>query len=349
MTADASTASALRKTLEDRLQQLSTELPIVSPLNFAVEYVFESGGKRLRPLVCMQLIQAWRGREKVDQALAVAAALELLHNASLIHDDLPALDDDAMRRGRPTCHVRFGEATALLAADMLVPMALESVSRSTLIADVRIECLRRLSRAYVDLCQGQQLDVLLPPHRGSLTTIARFKTGALFGASFALAGVVAEFSPEIIALLDRIGSNAGVCYQVGNDHLDRFGSAEEQGRCAGSDQRKAKATFFSVDSPSEPAARQGPERSGSVRRVERIHDSSAGKSLPHDPLQGASASSSVAYGEEPQQVLSAIDKEIKEDLATLDAQLNALGQSIEPVRKSLRLILGTFEIVQIAV
>ena len=242
----------LRSAFEAYLQDLlfdSEQLKAAPPLNFAMQYMVEGAGKRIRPLVVLAIC---RSLERVDaqprdSALAFATAIELLHNASLIHDDLPALDDDRMRRGRPTCHIQFGEATALLAGDLIVPFALQLVAeRAGETPSMRLHCVTLLAQAYRELCQGQQLDILPAAQRGDLITIARLKTGALFSAAFAGAGVISGVSPESIERLARIGSNAGICFQIGNDHLDRFGSERDQGRSAGSDLRNDKVTFFTA-------------------------------------------------------------------------------------------------------
>jgi geranylgeranyl diphosphate synthase, type II len=195
----------------------------ISPLSDAVRYVLFGGGKRLRP--SLSTIILYDLAFDYSNFLSIAVALEYLHTASLVHDDLPAIDNDTTRRGRNTCHVEFNEATAVLVGDVLVSLANELVLGSKLKADTKCEILKILNNAYSDLCYGQQLDLLPAKSIEELANIASFKTGALFGATLAVPFVYAEFSYEMIIKAHQLGIQLGVCYQIFDDIEDASGFA----------------------------------------------------------------------------------------------------------------------------
>ena len=214
----------------------------------SMRYSVEAGGKRLRPLLLLSTLEAL-GRDPVP-ALPAACAIELVHTFSLIHDDLPALDDDHLRRGVPTNHKVFGEATALLAGDALHALAFRVLSRDLLDAYPASVCLAAvhcLSDAAVDgLACGQVADIQAG---GRATTAEKMlfihdrKTGSLFRCAVQLGAILAHASPRQTRELDVFGSSLGLAFQIADDILDVTGSAEELGKSPCKDERDDKATY----------------------------------------------------------------------------------------------------------
>ena len=219
-------------------------------LSRAVRYSLFAGGKRLRPLLVLSAAEAVGGR--VEDALPAAAAFELIHTYSLIHDDLPSMDDDSLRRGRPTSHVVFGEAMAILAGDALQSHAF------ALLADppppCRVASERRL-RAVAELATaagargmvgGQVFDLESegqPVDAAALERIHRHKTGALIRAATRVGAIVGGGSDEDLERLTRFAEEAGLAFQIVDDILDVEGSAETLGKSAGKDEKAGKATY----------------------------------------------------------------------------------------------------------
>lgn len=211
-------------------------------LHRAMRYAVFAGGKRLRPALLLSTVRSLGGDE--EAALPAAAALELVHTYSLIHDDLPAMDDDALRRGRPTCHVAFDEATAILAGDALLTLAFETLaSRPAICAEVARAIGSR------GMIAGQIMDLEAEgssPDARALERIHRLKTGALIRASVACGGLEAGASGQVAEALARYGEAVGLAFQIVDDLLDVEGSTAALGKTAGSDARARKATFPSV-------------------------------------------------------------------------------------------------------
>jgi geranylgeranyl diphosphate synthase type II len=227
-----------------------------SPLREAMAYSLLAPGKRLRPILATLACEASGGTAK--QALPAACALEMVHTYSLIHDDLPAMDDDDLRRGRPTCHKQFGEALAILAGDALLTLAFEIVAASypPAIASVSVvELARGAGRA--GMVGGQTLDLLgegripgsLPRSVDALETIHQRKTGALFLASIRLGFFTAGRSLENTAdraLCERLDTFArafGLMFQVHDDLLDVRGDSAVAGKRVGKDAARGKLTY----------------------------------------------------------------------------------------------------------
>lgn len=225
--------------LNELILSQSKNEPLISPL----KYIFQSGGKRIRAIFVLSLLKDLG--EEIDQHLPAALSVELLHLASLVHDDLPALDNDNLRRGLKTCHVEFNEATAILAADFLIALSFGQLAASNISAKVFPDVISIFSKAFQKLCSGQQLDL----NRGQGTVdnflIAQFKTGALFSATFALPLMIAELPKYLVSLAEEAGIHVGVCYQVCDDFADQIDSLNLKGRKDSSDQRNAKETFSS--------------------------------------------------------------------------------------------------------
>jgi geranylgeranyl diphosphate synthase, type II len=213
------TADEHREAFEDYLDAL--ELPSeLGGLEEAVRYALAGGGKRIRPVLCLATTE--KGGGDPDDALDAAAALELVHSFSLVHDDLPALDDDAQRRGRPSAHVRFGEAEAILAGDALLTEAFALALRCPT-ADVA----RELVHATSGMIAGQYLDV--DGARRDRAELNRLKTGRLFEASVACGLWIAGVPPEQQEPWRAFSADYGFLYQVVDDLLDDDGLVQERG------------------------------------------------------------------------------------------------------------------------
>ncbi|HET6913916.1 MAG TPA: farnesyl diphosphate synthase [Rhodanobacteraceae bacterium] len=218
----------------------------------AMRYAVLGGGKRLRPMLVYAAGSALGAA--VDALDAPACAVELIHAYSLVHDDLPSMDDDDLRRGRPTCHVAFGEATAILAGDALQALAFEVLASQTAIigAEQRLEMLRVLAAACgaQGMAGGQAMDLAAVGRTLDLPALERMhahKTGALIRASVRLGALSAGcMDSGMLDALDRYGHAIGLAFQVRDDILDVEGETHALGKTAGKDAASAKPTFPSV-------------------------------------------------------------------------------------------------------
>jgi geranylgeranyl diphosphate synthase type II len=245
-----------RQRVEDRLVALMLE-PIGAFTQHveAMRYSLFAGGKRIRPVLCLAGAEAVDSDEQTRQrALPVACALEYIHTYSLIHDDLPAMDDDDLRRGKPTNHTVFGEAAAILAGDGLLTLAFDLLSgpASGAIADAtRIRIIQTIARAAgpLGMVGGQSLDMLYegqPIGYEELRRIHRSKTGALITASVACGALVAGASEEQEEALKTYGKHIGLAFQIVDDLLDVEATTAELGKPAGSDIKSDKVTYPSL-------------------------------------------------------------------------------------------------------
>lgn len=225
-----------RDVVESALTELLSGLEVSERLKSCAQYAVLSGGKRVRPVLLLAVAHDLGVAESL--VLPVAIALELLHCASLVHDDLPALDNDTERRGQPTCHVAFGEATAILTGDLLVSVALERAAQSGSALVVAA-----LARTFTLLCDGQARDLDPEERLRDLSIVHRRKTGALFGACFALPAILRGFDSTDVVALQQLGEEVGVAFQVVDDARDQLLSREELGREAGSDVRNQRHTL----------------------------------------------------------------------------------------------------------
>ena len=215
-------------------------------LHAAMRHAALNGGKRIRPLLVYATGHAL-GAD--DQALDDAAlAVELIHCYSLVHDDLPAMDDDALRRGQPTVHIAFDEATAILAGDALQSLAFERLAGAPLPAEAKVAMLRELAIAsgHAGMCGGQALDIDATGQRIDLPQLERLhamKTGALLRAAVRLGALAAGADAAQHAALDRYADALGLAFQVKDDLLDIEGDSATLGKTAGKDLAQDKATF----------------------------------------------------------------------------------------------------------
>ncbi len=245
---------AQRQRIDRRLEELVP--PATTPpatLHRAMRYSLFAGGKRLRPILCLEssrLVAAQRRTEPAADIEAIASTLELIHTYSLIHDDLPALDNDDYRRGKPTCHKMFGEAMAILAGDALLTLAFQVLSKLPhTAAEVRSALVAELSDAAgtVDGMIGGQVADLeaesAAPTAEMLEYIHRSKTAAMFRASLAMGAIAERAAPETISRLARFGKTAGLAFQIADDILDVESSSEALGKTAGKDLLQKKVTY----------------------------------------------------------------------------------------------------------
>lgn len=256
-----------------------------SSIHGAMRYSLFAGGKRIRPVLAMAAAQTVAGAspEGVENA---AATLELIHTYSLIHDDLPALDNDDLRRGRPTCHKVFGEAMAILAGDALLTLAFEVLSRLPhASAETRVVLIEELSRASGTaggMIGGQVHDIegeRQTPTAQLLESIHRAKTGALLRASVRMGAIYAAAGDPELAALSEYGEHVGLAFQIIDDVLDVEQSSDALGKTAGKDQAQQKVTFPAVYGLQQSrrmaederrAAHQALDRFGS--RAERLRE-----------------------------------------------------------------------------
>ncbi len=232
----------------------------------AMRYSLFAGGKRVRPILCLAAGASVSDNPDIEhRLLPVACALECIHTYSLIHDDLPAMDDDDLRRGNPTCHKKFGEAEAILAGDGLLTYAFDLLSEPEhgrgLAASARLAIIQTIARAAgsLGMVGGQALDMAAEGKEigfDHLRTIHRSKTGALITASVLAGAIGGGADDEQLADMRRFGDNVGLAFQIVDDLLDVISTTEELGKTAGSDAAQNKATypaFFGVDKTRELA------------------------------------------------------------------------------------------------
>ena len=218
-------------------------------LTRSMRYSLLAGGKRIRPLLALEFCAMLGG--DVDKALPAACALEMVHNYSLIHDDLPCMDDDELRHGRPSNHVVFGECTATLAGDALQALAFSAVCESEIPAEDALRCVKILARAagYDGMCRGQYLDMI---GEGKVLTaeqlddINRNKTGAMIAASCMIGAACAGADDAVVALAERFGYQVGLAFQIRDDILDVTATEAELGKPIGSDAGENKNTYMAI-------------------------------------------------------------------------------------------------------
>jgi geranylgeranyl diphosphate synthase, type II len=267
-----------RRTFEEYLRGLRfTEERRLEGLEEAMRYSMLAGGKRVRPTLCMEV--AWVFGSEPSRVLPSAAAIELIHTYSLIHDDLPAMDDDDFRRGRPTAHKKFGEAMAILAGDAFFgeALALITVHQEGSCEQV-LEVVRELadSTGVNGMVGGQVIDMDLTGvgHRAdpeTLHMIHRFKTGALIKSSARIGAILAGASEEEQAAVSEYASELGLCYQIVDDVLNATSTRDALGKRAGSDAEQGKATFvglYGLDGARQEADRVAERSLAALSRID---------------------------------------------------------------------------------
>jgi len=223
---------------------LDARNPLAARLSQAMRYAVMNGGKRVRPALAFGAAQAVGAESAVAEPAAIA--IELIHCYSLVHDDLPCMDDDDLRRGVPTCHKAFDEATALLAGDTLQALAFLALTEGSLAAGALREQMRWLSQAAADMAVGQALDLAGEGRTldvVALERIHRHKTGALIRASVALGAIAGGADTAARAALDIYADRLGLAFQVHDDVLDVIGDTGRIGKMAGADAALNKSTY----------------------------------------------------------------------------------------------------------
>lgn len=216
----------------------------------AMDYSVAAGGKRLRPTLTLAVAQLL-GVKLTPSVVKAASAVELLHTYSLIHDDLPAMDDDDLRRGKPTNHKQFGEAMAILAGDALQATAFEWVTDNELPVAVQAQLARELAFASGarGMVAGQVRDILGTGHQLELAQLKRLhaqKTGALLRYAVLAGGIIAQATPAVLATLATFGESYGLAFQIYDDILDATATSAELGKATHKDADRAKNTYVNL-------------------------------------------------------------------------------------------------------
>jgi geranylgeranyl diphosphate synthase type II len=246
----------LKTYLQSKQQQVNDKLvrslpPAASSrIADAMRYSVMAGGKRLRPVLCLAAAETVGGRS--EDALDTAVALELIHTYSLIHDDLPAMDDDMLRRGKPTCHVAYDEATAILTGDALLTLAFQMLASQADAADVPVD--RRLkvihavaaAAGYEGMIGGQMADIGSEGSRIDLSRLEQLhlmKTGALIDAAITTGAILGGGTSDQIRHLHKYAQNIGLAFQIVDDILNVEGDPILLGKAVGTDQERKKTTY----------------------------------------------------------------------------------------------------------
>jgi geranylgeranyl diphosphate synthase, type II len=267
-----------RKTVDVALDELIPAAE-TAPKNLyaAIRWSVFAGGKRFRPALVLAVGRAFDA--PAEKLLRTAAAVEMIHAYSLIHDDLPAMDDDDLRRGRATCHVKFGEATAVLAGDYLQALAFRAVAEDeNLNAEIRVRLVSEIARAAAKMVAGQQLDLEAEGREisiGELENIHRNKTGAMIGAAARAGAVIAGARENELLCVTRYAERLGLLFQITDDLLDVTQTTETLGKTAGKDAAAEKATypaFYGVEGTRELAEKVHAEAVESLNQIDRSTD-----------------------------------------------------------------------------
>jgi geranylgeranyl diphosphate synthase type II len=259
----------------DKLLPAETREP--RNIHSAIRWSVFAGGKRFRPLLLLATGQEFGAA--TDSLLDTACALELIHTYSLIHDDLPSMDDDDLRRGHPTCHVRFGEATAILAGDALQSLAFQTIADDEkLETEVRVRLVSEVARAAATpdgMVAGQAHDLAAESRAVSadeLERIHRLKTGALIAVSARSGAIIAGVNEAELEAVTRYSVALGLLFQITDDLLDVTATAEDLGKTPGKDARSRKATYpalYGLDATRERASISYNEACASLDEIER--------------------------------------------------------------------------------
>jgi geranylgeranyl diphosphate synthase type II len=246
----------LKAYLQSRQQQVNDRLlrslppTALNRIADAMRYSVMAGGKRLRPVLCLAAAEAVGGCS--DDAINTAVAIELIHTYSLIHDDLPAMDDDVLRRGKPTCHVAYDEATAILTGDALLTLAFQMLASQEGVADVPadrwLQVIHAVATAagYEGMIGGQMADIDSEGSRIDLSRLEQLhlmKTGALIKAAVTTGGILGGGTSEEIRHLNKYAQNIGLAFQIIDDILNVEGDPTLLGKAVGTDEEKKKSTY----------------------------------------------------------------------------------------------------------
>jgi geranylgeranyl diphosphate synthase, type II len=261
--------------------ELNTLLPSSASapekIHQAIRWSVFAGGKRFRPALLLATGEAFS--TPIRALIGTACAFEMVHTYSLIHDDLPAMDDDNLRRGRPTCHVRFDEATAILAGDALQTLAFRTIAEDEhLDAETRVALISELARAAATpegMVAGQALDMEAETRQVNgtqLEEIHRLKTGALIVASARCGALIGKASESELAAVTSYGLHLGLLFQITDDFLDVTATAEDLGKTPGKDAQSNKATYpglYGIEETKEAAIRAHRDACAALDQIDR--------------------------------------------------------------------------------
>lgn len=246
----------------------------------AIRWSVFAGGKRFRPALLLAIGQTF-GAE-VERLIRTACAFEMIHTYSLIHDDLPAMDDDDLRRGRPTCHVRFDEATAILAGDALQTLAFQTIADDErLEASTRIALISELARAAATpegMVAGQALDMEAEARQvngAQLEEIHRLKTGALIVGAARCGAIIGSADERELAAVSAYGAHLGLLFQITDDLLDITATAADLGKTPGKDVKSSKATYpalYGIEESREKAVKAHRAACAALEQLDRPTD-----------------------------------------------------------------------------
>ena len=254
----------------------------ISPerVNQAIRWSVFAGGKRFRPALLLATGQTFGA--SIESLLKTACAFEMIHTYSLIHDDLPAMDDDELRRGRPTCHIRFDEATAILAGDALQTLAFQTIAEDDLLTDrIKVALISELAKAAgtpSGMVAGQALDIEAEARQvsaGELEEIHRLKTGALIVAAARAGAHIAEASANELSAVSEYAAQLGLLFQITDDLLDVTATVEDLGKTPGKDARSAKATYpglYGLEETKAAASKAHAAACAALAKIDRPSD-----------------------------------------------------------------------------
>ncbi len=258
---------------------LDPDKEIEAGLAEAMAYSLLAGGKRIRPILLLAAYDAVSRDDSMrPEARKLAVALEMIHTYSLIHDDLPSMDNDDLRRGKPTSHRMFGEATAILAGDALLNRAYELILEAAIaggkpasLAGSKIACFSgakgMIGGQIIDLAsEGKQIDLV------RLEQLQKLKTAALLRAAVAAGAILAEADDEVLSLLDEYGQAIGLAFQIKDDILDMTSDSETIGKTAGKDVRDTKVTFVTMLGLEKASARLEEEHKRAAETCQRLSE-----------------------------------------------------------------------------
>ena len=239
-----------KKMINNELDKIFRDFTSSSRIVKAMKYSLMAGGKRIRPVLCLAATEAVGGN--LESALPAACALEMIHTYSLIHDDLPAMDNDVLRRGKPTCHVAFDEATAILTGDALLTLAFQNLSsplnikESQALVWLNVIHIISIAAGYKGMIDGQMKDIISEGTSLSLDDLKNMhalKTGALIEASIFSGAILGNGSQEQINQLGIYAKNLGLAFQVTDDILNVEGNPAVMGKAVGTDKNRKKSTY----------------------------------------------------------------------------------------------------------
>ncbi|MEO2175395.1 MAG: polyprenyl synthetase family protein, partial [bacterium] len=267
-----------RDRINQQLQRHLIQTTAPTRLQQAMYYGVFNGGKRIRPLLVYLTGEALG--IPLEQADNTASAIELIHNYSLIHDDLPAMDDDDLRRGNPTVHLKFDDATAILTGDAMQTLAFELIAiDARLTSDVRVELIQLIARSAgaTGMVAGQVIDIeaeTLSISASELENMHRRKTGDLISASVLAPAIIARADSPLTQSLQTFGYALGLAFQVKDDILDEVGETEVMGKQQGSDHSRNKTTFVSAHGLNAAIAYLDELRQEAIKALEPLGENS---------------------------------------------------------------------------